>query len=175
MDTIICSSEADIALCLSSARYSDETLGLISATPEDIIEFLRKHNIPYQVITGVPQKDDVDDPKIPEIWMIREKYVLVDSLSESKEKGCTSCTVYPKTTAKLSMGYYLEDGTYYEIWGLNFKGLIETDNCWSFLIDENDSRNIRVKEAEEVIMEKGLTYVEVLSPKFENSSTVTRK
>ena len=158
MDTLICSRQADTALCLSSARYTDEDLGDISATPEDIARFLDKYNIPYQIIAGEAQKDDIDDPKIPEIWMAREKYVLEDSLTESKEKGCTDCVVYPDTNAKLSMGYYLKDGSYYEIWGLNFKGLIETDNSWTFLIDELDSRNLSIEEAEKKNKKKGLKY-----------------
>lgn len=158
MDTLICSDQADIALCLSSARYEDEDLGLVSATPEDIINFLEKHNIPYQIITGTPQVDDIDNPNIPEIWMAREKYVLEDSLAESREKGCTDCVIYPDTTAKLSMGYSLKDGSYYEIWGLNFTGLIETDNSWTFLIDENDSRNVSIEEAKDIIADKGLSY-----------------
>ncbi len=95
MDTLICSREADTALCLSSARYTDDDLGGISATPEDIAKFLDKYSIPYQIITGEKQQEDVDDPKIPEIWMARERYVLEDSLAESKEKGCTDCVVYP--------------------------------------------------------------------------------
>lgn len=172
MDTLICSREADTALCLSSARYIDDDLGSVSATPEDIAKFLEKNGIPYQIVTGVPQTDDVDDPKIPEIWMAREEYVLEDSLAESKEKGCTNCVVYPETKAKLSMGYYLEDGSYYEVWGLNFKGLIETDNSWTFLIDEGDSRNISVEQAEKIIIDSGLGYTIGENPTSKVSSDV---
>ena len=175
MDTVICSREADIALCLSSARYYDEDLGPISATPEDIVHFLEKESIPYQVITGEPQIDDVDDKKIPEIWMIREKYVLEDSLAESKEKGCTYCTVYPDTKAKLSMGYYLKDGSYHEVWGLNFNGLIETDNSWSFLINEEDSRNLSVDDAEKIITDSGFDYIIDDNPLKKISSDSNKK
>ena len=156
MNTLICSNEADIALCLSSARYTDEDLGSISATPKDIADFLDKHGIPYQIITGFPQMDDIDDLNIPEIWMVREKYVLEDSLDESRSKGCEECTIYPDAKAKLSMGYYMEDGSYVEVWGLNYSGLIETDNSWTLLIDENDERNISIEEAKKVVEEKGL-------------------
>lgn len=164
MDTLICSREADTALCLSSARYTDEDLGEISATPEDIARFLDKYNIPYQIVTGEPQKDDIDDPNIPEIWMAREKYVLEDSLEESKQKGCTDCVIYPETRAKLSMGYNLKDGSYREIWGVRFRGLIETDNSWTFLIDEQDERNLSVEEAKKIVGERGLEYIEKKSP-----------
>ena len=158
MDTIICSRQADIALCISSARYYDEDMGNISASAQDIVSFLEKNDIPYEVVTGIPQEDDIDNPLIPEIWMIRERYVLEDSIKESKEKGCKECVIYPDTSAKLSMGYYLKDNTYMEIWGLNFKGLVETDNSWSFLIDENDSRNITIEDAKEIINDYGLNY-----------------
>lgn len=160
MDTLICSDEADIALCLSSARYYDKDMGLISATPEIIAKFLDKHNIPYKIVTGIPQKDDIDDCKIPEIWMAREKFVLEDSIDESKEKGCTNCIFYTNTDAKLSMGYYMNDGSYKEIWGLNYNGLIETDNSWTFLINEGDERNISIEQAKEILIEKGLVYIE---------------
>ncbi len=164
MDTLICSREADIALCLSSARYTDEDLGSISATPEDIAKFLDKHHIPYEIITGVPQKDDIDNPKIPEIWMAREDYVLRDSLAESKERGCEDCTIYPSTKAKLSMGYTLKDGSYHEIWGVNFKGLIETKNSWTLLIDESDQRNLSIEYAKKIIAESGFKFAEAKSP-----------
>lgn len=164
MDTLICSREADTALCLSSARYTDEDLGEISATPEDIARFLDKYNIPYQIVTGEPQKDDIDDPSIPEIWMAREKYVLEDSIEESKQKGCIDCVIYPETRAKLSMGYYLKDGSYHEIWGVRFRGLIETNNSWTFLIDEQDERNLSVEEAKKIVIERGLEYTEKKTP-----------
>lgn len=161
MDTLICSEEADIALCLSSARYYDEDLGgVVSATPEIIAKFLDKHDIAYEIVAGEPQKDDIDEPKMPEIWMAREKYVLVDSIKESKEKGCTDCTLYNETNAKLSMGYYLADGNYIEVWGLNYKGLIETDNSWTLLIDEGEKRNISIEEAKEILEEQALPYIE---------------
>ena len=160
MDTLICSEEADIALCLSSARYYDEELGLISATPEVIAKFLDKHGIPYNIVVGTPQKEEIDDKNIPEIWMAREEDVLKDSIKESKEKGCTNSTLYTDTDAKLSMGYYLQDGTYREIWGLNYNGLIETDNSWTLLIDEGEERNISIEEAKKILVEKGLPYIE---------------
>ena len=164
MDTLICSREADTALCLSSARYTDEDLGSISATPEEIAKFLDKHNIPCEIITGVPQKDDIDNPQIPEIWMAREDYVLKDSLAESKERGCENCTIYPSTRAKLSMGYTLKDGSYHEIWGVNFKGLIETQNSWTLLIDELDKRNLSIEDAKKIIAESGFEFTEARSP-----------
>jgi hypothetical protein len=170
MDTLICSREADIALCLSSARYYDPDLGEISATPEDIARFLEKHGIPYEIVTGTPQKDDVDDLSIPEVWMVRERFVLEDSLKESIEKGCKECVVYPKTNAKLSMGYYLDDGSYYEVWGLHYKGLIETSNSWTLLINENDPRNFTIEDAIEIIKEKGLSYTEGEEPNYGNVS-----
>lgn len=155
MDTVIYSYESDIALCLSSSRNLDEDLG---ASPEDIARFFDKHGIPYKIVFGEAQKDDIDDQNIPEIWMVREKYVLEDSLNDSKNRGCTDCIVYPNIDSKLSMGYYLKDGTYMEIWGLNFKGLIETDDSWSLLINENDPRNISIEDAIEIIKQNGLSY-----------------
>ena len=161
MDTLICSEDADIALCLSSARYYDEDLGgVISATPDIIAKFLDKHDISYEIVVGKPQKDDIDNPIIPEIWMAREKYVLEDSIDESKAKGCTDCCFYTDTNATLSMGYYLNDGTYKEIWGLNYSGLIETGNSWTFLINEGDERNISIGDAKKILDDKGLTYIE---------------
>ena len=168
-DTFICSREADLALCLSSARYYDEDLGLISATPEDIAKFLDKHGIPYRIIVGGPQKEEIDNPNLPETWMARERYVLEDSLEQSKENGCTECVLYPSTKAKLSIGYYL-NGEYHEIWGLNFNGLIETSNpdgkdrTWTLLINEGDKRNISIEEARDVIREKGLIIKEGDNP-----------
>ena len=158
MDTLLVSNQADMALCLSSARYTDEDLGLISATPEDVVRFLEKNDIPYEVITGQPQMDDIDDPDFPETWLARERYVLEDSIDDSISKGCTDCTVYPETKSKLSMGYYLNNGEYVEIWGLNFNGIVETDNSWTFLINENDERNISIEEAKNILGEKGLNY-----------------
>jgi len=61
MDTLICSEEADIALCLSSARYYDEKLGLISATPEVIAKFLE---IGPDEVIDIAKKASVDYKKI---------------------------------------------------------------------------------------------------------------
>ncbi len=160
MDTLICSPEADIALILSAARYYDEDLGLISATPEIIARFLDKHEIPYEIVVGEPKKENLDDKDIPEIWMVRERFVLEDSLEESKQKGCTTCNLYSDTSANLSMGYYLSDGSYNEIWGLNYNCLVETDNSWTFMIDENDERNLSNEEVKQIIEEKGFEYIE---------------
>lgn len=156
MDTLICSREADIALCLSSARYTDEKLGEISATPAHIAKFLDKYDIPYEIITGESQKDDIDNPKTPEIWMVREKAVLEESIAESIERGCKDCSIFPKIKSKLSMGYFMQNGEFKEIWGVNFKGLIKTDNSWTLLINEDDKRNLSMDEAKEIITKNGL-------------------
>ena len=170
LDTLLVSDQTDMALCLSSARYEDEDLGIISATPEDITNFLKKNDIPFQPIFCLHKENEpenIDDSNFPETWMIRERYVLEDSLNDSINKGCAECVIYPDVKSKLSIGYYKEDGTYDEIWGLNFTGLITTGNSWSFLIDEQDERNVSIEEAKQIIIEKGLSYTIGDNP-FEN-------
>lgn len=157
MDTLICSRDSDIALCLSSARYTDEDLGLISATPEDIIQYLDKKGISYKIVgSKFSKKEDKDNPKIKEIWMARELEVLKESLAESKSKGNKKAIIYPNVNAELSMGYYDENDEYSEIWGIKFEGLIETDNSWTFLIDGTDKRNVKInKHIINIIKEQG--------------------
>ena len=158
VDTLVCSKQADMALCLTSARYYDEDLGLMSATAADVIRVLNKNNIPYRIVAGKVNKSEFDDRDMPETWLIREAYVLEDSLSLSAEKGITDCVIYPDSKATLSVGYYLEDGTYHEVWGLNFDGLIEVGDTWNFLINENDKRNLSIEDAKKIILDKGLRY-----------------
>lgn len=52
------------------------------------------------------------------------------------------------------------DGSYNEIWGLNYNCLVETDNSWTFMIDENDERNLSNEEVKQIIEEKGFEYIE---------------
>lgn len=147
MDTLICSRQADIALCLSSARYTDEDLGSVSATPADIAKYLDKQGIPYKIVgSKFEKKEDKDNPNIKEIWMARELDVLKASLEESKSKGNTKAVIYPDVNAGLSMGYYDENNEYIEIWGINFEGLIETNNSFTFLIEEEDRRNLKISK-----------------------------
>lgn len=149
MDTLICSRPSDIAMCLSSARYTDEDLGSVSATPEDIAKYLDKQSIPYKIVGSKfakKQNEDKDNPNIKEIWMARELDVLKLSLEESRSKGNNKVIIYPDVNAGLSMGYYDENDEYIEIWGINFKGLLETDNSWTCLIDEEDRRNLKISK-----------------------------
>lgn len=164
IDTLICSREADIALCLTSARYTDKELGDISATPEDIAKFLDKYNIPYKIVTGKsPEKEigwykqgedkitvidviEKDDRNIPELWMAREEEVIRLALEESASKGCRKCVFYPNIPSNLGMGYYLEDSSYKEVWGIDFKGLVETDNNWTLIIDEGYKDNLNEED-----------------------------
>ena len=171
-DTLLRARQADINLGLSSARYYDEELGSISATPEDIMRFLDKHEIPYKLITGMAPKETTDNPNIPETWLIRDKGVLIESLTDSKNHGCNECVIYPNIKSSFSMGYYLRDGSYCEVWGLNFKGVIETNNSLTFLINENDKRNVTIEEACKTIEEMGMSYT--IGSNLEIPSNITK-
>lgn len=156
LDTLIYSDEVDAVLSLAGAPYYDEEHDF-EATPEFIMKYLDFYDIPYKVITAFPQKDVVEDAKIPETWYVREAYVLHESLNDSSKKGCSDCRVYKNSKCNLSIGYVVEDG-YHELWGINGTGVVATDNSWTFLIDENDDRNITVDDALKIITEKGFTY-----------------
>lgn len=161
MSTFVCSQEADIALLLSEAekiKYMDSVGkdGKIHAleaiaTPEIIEIFFKKFGIPYELIDLANEEKKVNDNEIPETWFARADYVVIDALRESHSKGCDKCTFYPKIDSELSVGRYLEDGTFEEIWGTKYKGLIETDNNWTLITDEKFEENLNAQGVINVI------------------------
>ncbi len=88
---------------------------------------------------------------MPETWFARSNDVLVDALRESHSKGCDECVFYPNLESELSIGHYSEDGTFEEIWGSKYKGLVETDNNWTFLTNEQYETNMDYQEAIDTI------------------------
>ena len=161
MSTFVCSYEADIALLLSNVEREKYITGIgkdskeydleAIATPEIIETFFKKYAIPYEIIDVKNEQTMVNDNEIPETWFARADYVLIDALRESHSKGCDKCIFYPSIDSKLSLGYYLQNGTFEEIWGSDFKGLIETDNNWTFLTNENFHENLNRQGAIQVI------------------------
>ena len=152
MSTFVCSQEADIALLLSDAekvKYLEgvgkdgKTYDLEAiATPEIIEAFFKKYVIPYEVIDFKEQQKKVNDNEVPETWFARSAGVLIEALKESHSKGCDKGVFYPNIDSELSIGHYLEDGTFEEIWGSKYKGLIETNNNWTFLTNEEYEMNL---------------------------------
>lgn len=155
IDTLIYSEEIDIALFLMADRFEDEELGVFSADASDIARFLDKHNIPYTVVFGENNEIKPNDEDIPEIWFARERYVLEDSLRVSFSKGFNDVTYYPDINSDISIGYYRENGSFFEIFKLHHNGLVDTGDNWTLIISEGFDRNIRKEEVVDII--KNLT------------------
>lgn len=161
MSTVVWSQEADIALLLSEAekvKYLEEkdkdgrTYDIEAvATPEIIEAFFKKYGIPYEVIDFKEEQRKVNDNEVPETWFARSSGVLIDALRESHNKGCDEGVLYPNLKSELSIGHYLEDGTFEEVWGSKFKGLVETDNNWTFLTDEEYEMNLDFQGVKDTI------------------------
>lgn len=152
MSTVVWSQEADIALLLSDAekvKYlegvanDEKTYDLEAIATSEIIEaFFKKYGIPYEVIDFKEEQTKVNDNEVPETWFARSAGVLIEALKESHSKGCDAGVFYPNIDSELLIGHYLEDGTFEEVWGTKYKGLIETDNNWTFITDEEYEMNL---------------------------------
>ena len=161
MSTFICSQEADIALLLSDAEKikhlediseNGDKYDLDAIATSEIIEiFLKKYGIPYENIEFPKEDKKVNDNEIPETWFARADYVVIDALRESHTKGCDKCIFYPNLESELLIGHYLEDGRFEEIWGTKYKGLIETDNNWTLITNEQFKENLDSKGVVNVI------------------------
>lgn len=149
--TIIFSKEIDLSLGLMSGENYDDVL-------RKTVKFLDENDIPYEVIVGKDSSLKKDDENMPETWFIRELYVFIEALNNSRDNGCEECIVYPDVKSRLMVGYYTDDNKFHEVWGLHFKGLITTSNSWSLIINEKDYRNISVEEAIKIIEEEGFGY-----------------
>lgn len=149
--TVIFSKEIDLSFCIMNNGNNGYAI-------ENVVEVLNENDVPYEVIAGDDIADKKDDENIPETWFIRELYVLIESLNNSRDNGCEECIVYPDVKSRLMVGYYTDDNKFHEVWGLHFKGLITTNNSWSLLINEKDYRNISVEEAIKTIEKEGFSY-----------------
>ena len=149
-DTLVIAKEADIVIMLSS-DLRDQELGV---NAKDIIDYLDKAQIPYEVGVGEMQ-NDTDDPTIPEIWFAREEAVLVMGLEEAVELRTKNISFDPDAVINLSLGYYdsKDGGKYKELWGVNGRGLVKSDNNWIVIIDEQYDKNMSSERVQEVVEE----------------------
>lgn len=156
--TVVTSTEADIALCVTNNSNVTNEEGVEVNATQRIVDTLSEEGIPYRLVFGLKFDDRKENPNIPETWMIREEYVLKDALEDSKSRGDTKCTIYPDSQGVFEIGYYEKDGSFHKVWGVHFKGIIETNSNWALLIQENDKRNMTIEEAIKLVEESGMSY-----------------
>jgi len=140
---------------------SSDTLVLLmrdgKATPEDIKKNLTERGIYYREIANKEPTDSYEnDESIKELWFAREKYVLVDALNDSKEKGYHSSIYHPNVASSLQLTYLTPQDEVEALDGRNFMGAIELPDKLVLLISQNDQRNITERQVYDTHEEVGM-------------------
>ena len=104
-------------------------------------------------------KEDNYEPSrtLPNIWFVREKYVLEDAINDSKSKDIKECKYSPSIDSKISLGYRTLDGVEYEIEGRIFKGMIVFEDKMILLVNQNDLRNLDEENVRKILKNNGIT------------------
>lgn len=146
-----------------SCFYSEESdtvilfaRGLISE--EDIVEYLENQGVKYTTIRFIEPEDKSyeDDSSFPEIWFVREKYVLEDAIDDSISKGETKCMYFPEMPASLRLNYIADDMQKYEIEGRLCTGVLVFKEKIVLFVSQRDPRNMKEKDIRKVLKEKGI-------------------
>ena len=129
-------------------------------TEEEIESYLEEACINYTIIRFInnPNKDYVYNENFREIWIAREKYVLEDAIDSSMESDDKECIYYPDVESTLSLSYKSNDGQKCEVEGRFCKGLLLFKNKLVILVNQNDKRNMKDKDVEKLLKEKGVKY-----------------
>lgn len=91
-----------------------------------------------------------DGDRIPEVWFIREKYVLEDALKESINRKITNCCYYPGVEASLNLSIQKEMKRE-NIVQIKTKGLIQMEDKIALIINHGYEKNMTTKEVEDTI------------------------
>jgi hypothetical protein len=149
-----------------------------AVTQEDIISYLDKLNLKYTTITFAPSINDCNDLDIyREIWMIREKYVLMDALNDSLEKdNNTSFDYYPELPSNILLNYLTNNtSTSYPIDGRIFKGALINNEKVILFISQNDIRNLKSEDVISILDELEIKYNILPNESFNIDSLKTHK
>lgn len=130
--------------------------GLISE--EEIVGYLEDNGVKYTTIRFIEpeDKDYVDDASFPELWFVRERYVLEDAINDSLEKGEKECTYYPELPSSIRLNYIADDMQKYEIEGRLCKGVLVFKEKMVLFVSQRDPRNMNEREIREVLKRKGI-------------------
>ena len=146
-----------------SCFYSEESDTVIfferdRITRKEIENYLIEANIKYTTITFQDKEGSYEPSnKLPDIWFVREKYVLEDAIRDSKSKGIKECIYSPSKDSKLSLGYRTMDGVEYEIEGRIFKGMLVFEDKMVLLVHQNDLRNLNEEQVSKILKNNGIS------------------
>lgn len=155
-DTLICSEEADIAFFLSTARYTDEDLGEIRFTVEDLFRYLDKNNMEYEIVEGIYGMPKQDDPDLGELIFARNEEIATLGMNESAELGSYHTKLYPDVEGELCIGMHVkneetEKTEYRELYNLQLKGVIDSGRDITFVVNESNEGNLSKEELKALI------------------------
>lgn len=140
---------------------SSDTLVLLmrdgKATPEDIKKNLAERGISYREIANKKPTDSYEnDESIKDLWFAREKYVLVDALKNSKEKGYRGSIYHPEVASSLRLTYLTPQDEVEALDGRNSLGVVELPDKLVLLISQDDQRNITERQVYDAHAEVGM-------------------
>lgn len=152
-----------------TALYSEDSDLLVmlmkdgKVTDTDIIQYLKKKNIEYlEKDFGVDNANYQDGDNIPEVWFIREEYVLEDALQESRKRKINTARFYNQTKSIL----ILSDKKGKELLRIEGKGLIQLEDKIGIIVNHGFKRNMSEEDVERCIINNqiGCEKIEETSP-----------
>lgn len=131
------SEDSDLVIFFAKGKISEE----------EIVNYLEQEDVKYTTIRF--EEDDrkyQDDENVPEIWFVRDKYVLDEALQESVENGDMQCVYYPTIKSTLQIGFNINDKERCEVEGRSCRGLLLFKDKIVLFVDQRDYRNMKYKD-----------------------------
>lgn len=148
-DAMFYSEESDVVILFAKGLVSEK----------DIVEGLEKKGVKYTTIRFIEQeKEYKDDEEIPDIWFAREKYVLIDAIKDSINKGIKKCQYYSNLESVLSLYYKDNNGDRNEIDGKFFKGCLVFEDKIVLLVNQGYFRNLKEEDVKKILKDYKITY-----------------
>ena len=154
-DKIIYSEESDTVVFLMRDGV---------ATLEQAEKYFDENGIDYNKITLFKNKRPYEnDLSIKEFWFARDLYVVEDAVEDSKNRGNTSCVYDENEQASLTFRYVTESNKQYQIFKINFCGMIEFDDKIILITHSRTKNDLTSPAILDCLEEKGIEIKNSLS------------
>lgn len=116
-------------------------------TPEDIKKNLTERGIHYREIANKKPTDSYEnDESIKELWLAREKSVLVEALKDSKDKGYPASIYHHNLTSSLQLTYLTHQDEVEALESRSSIGIVELPDKLVLLISQGNQRSITERQ-----------------------------
>lgn len=143
------SEDSDVVIFFAKGKISEE----------EIVNYLEQEDVKYTTIRfEEDERRYEDDENIPEIWFVRESYVLEDALQESIDNGDKQCVYYPTIKSTLQLGFNINGKERCEIEGRCCRGLLYFKDKVLLFVEQRDDRNMNYNDIIKVLDKYHMKY-----------------